>query len=867
MIRLTALRLFRLLVIFFAGWLLMIAVRHSPTTTEISLDAILSFFPDARHLVANKDKLRSFRVIGKDGATLGHVLTTSPEMDGLVGYAGPSNLLLALDLQGKLLGVQLLSSADTISHVDAVRASNSFWKSFAGWQPNSEPFPKIEAVGGSTLTSLAMTEAVERRLTEKTVSRRFPQSLSLREVQALFPKAATFKADDPRQGWFRAGDSTGATLGFVLRTAPHADNIRGYRGPTESLMAISPDGQKVLMVKLWNSYDTPEYVDRVKEDSDYLALLANRTLEDWRKLDFAKAGIEGVSGATQTSYAVADGIRKRLMADELLARADSGSWRKSIRTFGLLGIVLGALWMAFGPMRTMRRARMVWQILLIVVFGFFLGDLLSLSLFAGWARHGIPWQAAPALVFLACLALFMPWVSRRNLYCQQLCPHGAAQELLGKFRTIHLPMAPTVQRSLRVIPTITLMVALVLAIFFVEFDLARLEPFDAWILRGAAVVSAMIAGVGLLASMVVPMAYCRFGCATGSILNFLRTGGSSDRFGAKDTVACVLLGVGVLATFANMHRTAMDVAISNPAEREGTIPLQGKAFGSTWSVKLRGEITSPEGLQLKLQKELDRIEGLLSHWRPQSATAQFNTSKTTLETEQPVELITLVARAIEISKATQGRYDITVAPLVQAWGYGPAGERTIPPTNEEIALLLERTGWQKLVVDIHEKTLRKLHPDLQLDLGSILQGYAADRLGTILDEEFANSPKDYLIEVGGELLARGEWAVAIENPLQQGEPLRTLTLKNAALATSGIHRSAKKLEGRKINHFISPTTGRPVENDLQQVSVLAPRCMDADAWATALFVSGMPGALQLADEKGFTAWCQDSKGQLHTNQR
>jgi len=142
MIRLTALRLFRLLVIFFAGWLLMIAVRHSPTATDVPLDAVRSFFPDARHLVANKDKLRSFRVIAKDGVTLGHVLTTSPEMDGLVGYAGPSNLLLALDLQGKLLGVQLLSSADTISHVDAVRASNSFWKSFTGWQPNANPSQK-----------------------------------------------------------------------------------------------------------------------------------------------------------------------------------------------------------------------------------------------------------------------------------------------------------------------------------------------------------------------------------------------------------------------------------------------------------------------------------------------------------------------------------------------------------------------------------------------------------------------------------------------------------------------------------------------------------------------------------------------------
>ena len=867
MIRLTALRLFRLLVIFFAGWLLMIAVRHSPTATDVPLDAVRSFFPDARHLVANKDKLRSFRVIAKDGVTLGHVLTTSPEMDGLVGYAGPSNLLLALDLQGKLLGVQLLSSADTISHVDAVRASNSFWKSFTGWQPNAEPFPKIEAVGGSTLTSLAMTEAVERRLTEKTVSRRFPQSLSLNEVQSLFPQAVTFKADDPRQGWFRAGDANGVTLGFVLRTAPYADNIRGYRGPTESLMAISPDGKKVLKAKLWKSYDTPEYVDRVKEDSDYLALLANRTLEDWRKLDFAKAGIEGVSGATQTSYAVADGIRKRLIADELLARADSGSWRKTIRTFGLLGMVLGALWMAFGPLRTMRRARMGWQILLILVFGILLGDLLSLSLFAGWARHGIPWQTAPALVFLACVALFIPWVSRKNLYCQHLCPHGAAQELLGKFRTLHLPMAPAIQRPMRGIPTVILLVALVLGIVFVEFDLARLEPFDAWILRGAAVVSAIIAVVGLLASLFVPMAYCRFGCATGSILNFLRTGGSSDRFGTKDVVACALLGVGVLATFANMHRTGLIAEIANKSDRQESTMFQGKAFGSTWSVKLRVKIPSAESLQAKLQKELHRIEGLLSHWKPQSATAQFNASKTTLETEQPAELISLVAKAIEISRATRGRYDITVAPLVQAWGYGPGGEPTKPPTNDEIASLLERTGWQKLVVDSGEKTLRKLHPDLQLDLGSILQGYAADRLGTILDEEFENSPKDYLIEVGGELLARGEWTVAIENPLQQGEPLRTLTLKNAALATSGIHRSAKKLEGRKVNHFISPTTGRPVENDLQQVSVLAPRCVDADAWATALFVSGMPVALQLADEIGFTAWCQDSKGQLHTNQR
>ena len=115
--------------------------------------------------------------------------------------------------------------------------------------------------------------------------------------------------------------------------------------------------------------------------------------------------------------------------------------------------------------------------------------------------------------------------------------------------------------------------------------------------------------------------------------------------------------------------------------------------------------------------ELERIESTLSHWRPDSFTSQFNQSETTLAAEYPAELIALVDRAQELSRLTDGRYDVTIALLVDVWGFGPSGEKTAPPTDEQINELLTRTGWQKLIVDTEANTLQKKHPQLQIDLG------------------------------------------------------------------------------------------------------------------------------------------------------
>ena len=439
----------------------------------------------------------------------------------------------------------------------------------------------------------------------------------------------------------------------------------------------------------------------------------------------------------------------------------------------------------------------------------------------------MPWQSA----LLAVIALLVPWSARRQIYCHHLCPHGAAQEWLGKIRALHVRVPAALHRWLTRVPGVLLAVAFALAVT-TTFDLAKLEPFDAWVLRGAAFVSAIIALAGLAASVFVPQAYCHYGCPTGALLKFIRSPGSRDRFGARDWAAVAMLAAA--GAFVLLRPTAT------------LTEVRGTAFGTTWCVKARAPIRDAA----KLAAEFERIESTLSHWRPGSATSQFNAAGTTFPLAMPRELLDLVAQCLDASRASDGAFDITVAPLVQAWGHGPGGAHPTPPDDAEIERLRAHTGWQKLSVDPTAGTLRKSDARLQIDLGAILQGYAADRLAALLA---ADGIGDCLIEVGGELLARGAWEVAIEDPAHTGQPLRRLMLRDAALATSGTYRA---------KHILSPTTGRPISHDTVLVAVTSPTCAQADAWATALIVIGGEGALRLAEQRGMKALTVSAGGEL-----
>lgn len=845
-------RLYRLGLLVAVAFLIHFASLRYGSSDKVSLADAQMFYRSAARLGDGDRRLGGQTVFDAQNQPLGLVLTTSPHTDDIIGYSGPSNLLIALDSQQRVMGARLLASGDTQAHVEQVRDRDAFWIQFIGWRRNTAEH-RVEGVSGSTLTSLAMVEAIARRLGGPITSLRFPEPFTLAEVQSLFPTAASLKANDPRAGWHRVLDARSQLLGFAVRTSPDTDNGRGYRGPTDLLVAIAPDARTVKGIVIRRSYDTPEYVERVKEDDDFLRSLTGRTIDEWAKMEFAREGIEGVSGATQTSFAVADGLKRRFAADRAAAAASSRSqyWNP-----GLLAVIGGAGALTFTRLRTNRRLRTIWQGILIAMFLFWLGDLLSLTLLAGWARHGVPWKTAPSVVLLVTVALLVPWATRRQIYCQQICPHGAAQTWLGRFKRLHLHLPANLQLWLRRLRTAILIAAVGLAIFWAGFDLAWLEPFDGWVLKSAAAVSATIAVVGLVASIFVPQAYCRYGCPTGELLQLIKSGGRNDGVGQKDWIAGGLAALAAAVIFAPSLRGTVTLHPQHQTTR-AVLHLSGKAFGTTWSVKIRGN-HSTEALKTAVADELERIESTLSHWRPDSFTSQFNASETTLAVEYPAELIGLVARAQELSRLTDGAYDITVAPLVDAWGFGPSGEKTNAPSDEEISELLSRVGWQKLHVDVAGGTLRKTHPRLQIDLGSLLQGYAADRAAKILDDVHV---KEFLVEVGGELLALGSWQVAIEDPQNPAQPLRTLILTNHGLATSGFYRATKKLSGVPSHHLISPQSGHPVEATAVLSAVIAPTALEADAWATALLTLGLPRGLTLAKEQNLAALLLDANHQ------
>ena len=262
-------------------------------------------------------------------------------------------------------------------------------------------------------------------------------------------------------------------------------------------------------------------------------------------------------------------------------------------------------------------------------------------------------------------------------------------------------------------------------------------------------------------------------------------------------------------------------------------------------------------LREDVQAELEQLESQLSHWRPASETSQFNSSETTLELEYSSEFVSLVNFGRRLAVATDGTYDITAGPLVNAWGFGPDGPRQREPTDEEIRELLRHVGWDKIEVQQQWQTLRKTHPQVQIDLGSLLQGLAVDRIAALLDEAGVG---EYLVEVGGELRSKGTWTVGIVDPLAPDRMVRSLKLTDSALATSGVYRNATDGADAPIHHVVSPQTGRPVQGSWLSCSVIAPTCLEAEGWATALMTTADQDTLRIAEQEKIAAILIDPDG-------
>lgn len=515
--------------------------RLSGGEPPIPLAAVQSLLPGASDL-SEPDPIHGGRYVhDAEGNVPGCVLQTSPRCDSIVGFSGPTNTLIALDPSHRIAGIGVLESEDTTEHVEMVISDAEFLEAFEGLTWNEARHPTgIDAVSGATLTSLAIVESVATRLGGSRPSLRFPEAVQIQEARAFFPEAVRLEPLEHDADLLRVLDAEGRELGRLARTSPGSDDLMGYQGPTDTLLALDPDGETLRGVSIRSSYDNEPYVGDVKSNPRFQAWFRGRTTRELAAVDLREAGMEGVSGATMTSLTVAEAVARACR--DLEERASRPSGRSPggglrVDVLGTTLVIVAALAIAFTRLRRRRALRVVLLLVLIGYLGLLQGDLLSQALLVGWARNGIPWMRALSLVLLAAAAFLVPLLTPRQTYCHHLCAHGAAQELLkGRLqRRFHLPRR--VERLARTVPWLLLLLVLVVTLLHLPLPLAAIEPFDGYILRAGSVAALVIAAVGLVASLFVPMAYCRYGCPTGALLGFLRRRPHVRRFARADLAA------------------------------------------------------------------------------------------------------------------------------------------------------------------------------------------------------------------------------------------------------------------------------------------------------------------------------------------
>jgi thiamine biosynthesis lipoprotein len=279
--------------------------------------------------------------------------------------------------------------------------------------------------------------------------------------------------------------------------------------------------------------------------------------------------------------------------------------------------------------------------------------------------------------------------------------------------------------------------------------------------------------------------------------------------------------------------------------------FNGHAMGTSFSVKVvSGPLAEEERARLRrgIEAELDAVNQRMSTYLETSELTQLNRHAGVDPLPVSAELLTVLVAARAAGTVTRGAFDITVAPLVNAWGFGPDGRPPSAPTPADLARLGELTGWNRIEIDDRTSTVRKAAPGVICDLSGVAKGYAVDRVADWLGEAgYAN----HLVEVGGEIRAGGgnrsgrPWRIAVERPLAGArEVQRIVPLRDLAMATSGDYRNYYEQDGVRYSHIIDPRSRRSIRHRLASVSVIERFCMAADALATGLLVLG--------DEEGYT---------------
>ncbi len=281
--------------------------------------------------------------------------------------------------------------------------------------------------------------------------------------------------------------------------------------------------------------------------------------------------------------------------------------------------------------------------------------------------------------------------------------------------------------------------------------------------------------------------------------------------------------------------------------------FSGETQGTTYTIKVcaaQQPVGGEASLRKSIETRLASIDSALSTYRPDSEISKFNAHADLTPFKVSADVIKIFQLANEVSVASGGAFDVTVAPLVKAWGFGPGGRQGGPPPVEELERLRSKVGYGKIKIDPTALTLSKTEPEVTCDLNAIAQGYTVDKIAEDFD---ASMYSNYMVEVGGEVRTRGlnargqAWQIGVEKPDSAGHVINLIVrISDNAISTSGDYRNYYEENGVRISHHLDPRTGRPITNTLASVSVINRKCALADAYATALTVLGPEAGYELA---------------------
>lgn len=287
--------------------------------------------------------------------------------------------------------------------------------------------------------------------------------------------------------------------------------------------------------------------------------------------------------------------------------------------------------------------------------------------------------------------------------------------------------------------------------------------------------------------------------------------------------------------------------------RQKSVPYQhdeGCIFGTTYHITYQ----SDDNLKKEIEETLKAVDQEFSMFNPQSTVALINEGKRPTLSDDFLEVYQL---AQQVNEESDGAFDITVAPLVNAWGFGFKNQQM--PNNHQIDSLRRLVGMEhvSLAGAKGSQYVRFQRPRMMLDFSAIAKGYGTDRVARLL---MSHDVANFMVEIGGEVYAKGNsekrlpWRIGVSKPVDDpdndAQELETvLNVTNQAMATSGNYRNFYYKGGRKYAHTIDPKTGRPVQHSLLSATVLAPTCAEADAYATSFMVMGLDKARQVLERK------------------